>query len=74
MARRGACVNHWCMSRFCALSQAIVNDEECSRACCAFWEHGGASVEPGCAVERLGFDLENIDLVHYLLDLRRALD
>jgi len=31
-------------------------------------------IQPGCAIERLGLDLSNIDLVHYLLDLRRALD
>jgi hypothetical protein len=62
------------MEKFCALSQRIGNDEECPRAWCAFWEHGGAVIEPGCAIERMGLDLRNIDLAHYLLDLRRALD
>ncbi len=62
------------MEKLCALSQAIGNDEECPRAWCAFWEHGGAIPEPGCTIERLGLDLRNVDLAHYLLDLRRALD
>jgi hypothetical protein len=62
------------MEKLCALSQAIGNDEECPRAWCSFWEHGGAVVEPGCAIERLGLDLSNRDLAHYLLELRGALD
>jgi hypothetical protein len=62
------------MEKLCALSQRIGNDEECPRAWCAFWEHGGAVTEPGCAIERMGLDLGNVDLTHYLLDLRRALD
>ena len=60
------------MEKFCALSQTIGNDEECPRAWCAFWEHGSAVIESGCAIERLGLDLGNRDLAHYLLDLRRA--
>jgi hypothetical protein len=62
------------MQKLCSLSQAIGNVEECPRAWCAFWEHGGAVVEPGCVIERLGLDLGNQDLAHYLLELRRALD
>jgi hypothetical protein len=62
------------MEKFCALSERIGNDEECPRAWCAFWEHGGAVIQPGCAIEHMGLDLSNIDLAHYLLDLRRALD
>jgi len=62
------------MPDMCALSRAIGNDEECGRGWCAFWEHGGAIVEPGCTVKRLGLDLDNVELVHYLLDLRRALN
>jgi hypothetical protein len=68
------CLTLDAMEKFCALSQGIGNDEECPRAWCAFWEHGGAVAEPGCAIERMGLDLGNIDLAHYLLDLRRALD
>ncbi len=62
------------MIKYCALSEAVGNDEECPRAWCAFWERGGAVVEPGCAIERLGLDLANRELARHLLDLRRALD
>ena len=62
------------MEKLCGLSQAIGNIEECPGAWCAFWEHGGAVVDAGCAIERLGIDLSNVDLAHYLVDLRRALD
>lgn len=62
------------MEKLCSLRAAIGNDEECPRGWCAFWEHGGAVVEAGCAIERMGLDLENIDLAYYLNDLRRALD
>ena len=61
------------MEKLCALSRAIGNDEECPRAWCAFWEHGRAAIEPGCAIERLGLDLGNRGLAHHLLELRRAL-
>ena len=60
------------MERLCNLSAAIGNVEECPRGWCAFWEKGGG--EPGCAIERMGIDLANVDLAYYLLDLRRALD
>lgn len=62
------------MQRLCALSEAIGNLEECPRAWCPFWEHGGAVLESGCSIERLGIDLSNADLAHYLVDLRRALE
>jgi hypothetical protein len=58
----------------CALHAAIGNDAECPRAWCAFWEKGGAVVEGGCVIERFGLDLSNVDLAHYLLDLRNTLD
>jgi hypothetical protein len=62
------------MEKLCELSAVIGNVEECPRGWCAFWERGGAVVESGCAIERMGIDLTNIDLAYYLLDLRRALD
>ncbi len=74
MKERGCCLTLGTMEKLCALSQAIGNDEECPRAWCAFWEQGGAVIQPGCALERLGLDLSNVDLAHYLLDLRKALD
>jgi hypothetical protein len=58
----------------CHLSAAIGNVEQCPRGWCAFWESGGAVVEPGCAIARMGVDLRNVDLAYYLLDLRRALE
>ena len=62
------------MTKFCALKQAVGNDEECQRAWCPFWERGGAVIEPGCAIERLGLDLAHRDLAHYLLELRSTLE
>ena len=58
----------------CALHAAIGNDAECPRAWCAFWEKGGAVVEGGCEIERIGFDLSNTSLAYYLLDLRQAIE
>ncbi len=58
----------------CALHEAIGNDAECPHAWCAFWEKGGAVAPSGCAIERLGLDVSNVDLAHYLLDLRRVLE
>jgi hypothetical protein len=62
------------MEKLCALTSAIGNVEECPRGWCSFWEGGGAVVEPGCTIERLGVDLSNVDLAYHLLELRRALD
>jgi hypothetical protein len=62
------------MEKLCTLSGVIGNVEECPRGWCAFWENGGAVVEGGCAIERMGIDLTNVELAYYLLDLRRALD
>jgi hypothetical protein len=58
----------------CELQGAIGNVGECPRGWCAFWERGGAVVEPGCAIRRMGIDLDKVDLAYYLLDLRRALE
>jgi hypothetical protein len=62
------------MEKLCKLRAAIGNDEECPRGWCAYWEHGGAMAESGCALERMGVDFTNRDLVYYLNDLRRALE
>ena len=50
-----------------------------ARACpgpaCAFWEEGGALLEPGCAIERLGILVQRQrDLAEHLLELRLALE
>jgi hypothetical protein len=53
---------------------AVGNDAECPHAWCAFWEKGGAVVEAGCAIERLGIDLRDAGLAAYLLEIRRDLE
>jgi hypothetical protein len=60
--------------KHCSLYRAIGRDEPCPRGACAFWEDGGAVLEPGCYVERLGLDLRRPDLGRYLLDLRLTLE
>jgi hypothetical protein len=60
--------------KLCSLSVVVGNDEECPRGWCAFWEHGGAVVEAGCAIERLGVQIDDPQLARYLLDLRRELE
>jgi hypothetical protein len=62
------------MEGLCDLHNAIGNVQECPRGWCAFWERGGAVVEPGCAIRRMALDLSNVELAYYLLDLRRALE
>jgi hypothetical protein len=62
------------MANLCTLSVVAGDDEECPHGWCAFWENGGAVVEPGCAIARMGVELSNVDLAYYLLDLRRALE
>jgi hypothetical protein len=61
-------------TRLCSLSVAAGNDAECPRGWCAFWEPGGAVVEPGCAIERMGIDMRDPQLARYLLELRRELE
>ena len=60
--------------KLCALSAVVGNDEVCPRAWCAFWEKGGAVVDPGCAIERLGIDFSDPAVARYLLDLRHELE
>jgi hypothetical protein len=60
--------------KWCSLSVAVGNDTECPHAWCAFWEKGGAVVEAGCAIERLGIDLRDPDLAAFLLEIRRELE
>ena len=46
----------------------------CPEERCAFWEPGGAVVNPGCGIERLGIDLEQQGLAEYLLEVRERLE
>jgi len=48
--------------------------EPCSRERCGFWEPGGAVLEGGCLIERLGIDLKRPDLATYLLDTLERLE
>jgi hypothetical protein len=59
----------------CTLRAAVGEQEVCPGYGCAFWEEGGAVVEPGCAIERLGVPAaRRPDLARHLLDLRLRLD
>lgn len=59
----------------CTLRSAVGERELCPGAGCAFWEPGGAVVEPGCAIERLGIPVQgHHDLARHLLDLRLRLE
>ena len=60
--------------KLCSLSVVVGNDEACPRGWCAFWEKGGAVVEGGCAIERLGIDFSDPEFARYLLDLRHELE
>jgi len=48
--------------------------EPCPRDRCGFWEAGGAVMEGGCVLERLGVDLTQRDLAEYLLNVRQRLE
>jgi hypothetical protein len=60
--------------KLCSLSTIVGTDEVCPRAWCAFWEKGGAIVQPGCAIERLGIDISDPEVARYLLGLRHELE
>ena len=40
----------------------------------AFWEKGGAVLDPGCAIERMGIDISDPGVAGHLLDLRHQLE
>ena len=48
--------------------------ETCRQQRCAFWEPGGAVVEGGCVIERLGLHIFGSDVARYLLETRERLD
>ena len=58
----------------CRIKLAIGEADECPQGACAFWEHGGAVIESGCALERLQIDVRRPDLAAYLVELRSALE
>ena len=59
-----------CMLR----SSAHGVSERCSHDRCGFWERGGAVLEGGCLIERLGIDLDRRDLATYLVDTLERLE
>lgn len=62
-------------SKLCSLREALGEREVCPGAECAFWEAGGAVIEPGCAIERLGVPVQRRrDLARHLLDVRLRLE
>jgi hypothetical protein len=58
----------------CTLRLATGVIEACPGERCAFWEPGGAVVEGGCLMERLGVDVRQADLAEYLLETRQRLE
>ena len=58
----------------CLLNKTVGKFEVCPRERCAFWEPGGAVVEPGCLINRLGVDVRRVDLARYLLEVRERLE
>jgi hypothetical protein len=58
----------------CTLRLATGVIEACRSERCAFWEPGGAVVEGGCLIERLGVDVRRADLAEYLLETRERLE
>jgi hypothetical protein len=61
--------------RTCALLLAAEGRvEQCPGETCAFWEPGGAVLEGGCVIDRLGLDVRHVEPASYLLELRRRLE
>lgn len=58
----------------CTLRLATGVVEFCPQQRCAFWEEGGAVVEGGCVIERLGLDVRRPDVAGYLLAARERLE
>ncbi len=58
----------------CTLRLATGVIEFCRQQRCAFWEEGGAVVEGGCLIERLGLDVRRPDVARYLLETRERLE
>jgi hypothetical protein len=62
-------------NRTCILRVAAEQPEEpCPGEACGFWEPGGAVVDGGCSIERLGLDVRRNDIAAYLLELRERLE
>jgi hypothetical protein len=62
--------SHDCRLRLAAEGKT----EPCRRQRCAFWEAGGAVLEAGCLIDRLGVDVRQRDVAAYLLETREQLE
>jgi hypothetical protein len=58
----------------CLLRSATGVFEPCTQERCAFWEPGGAVLEGGCVIQRLGVDVRRPDVASYLLEARERLE
>jgi hypothetical protein len=59
----------------CSLRAAVGDHELCPGSTCAYWEAGGAIVEAGCVIERLGVPIDqDSELARLLLDIRLAIE
>ena len=59
----------------CTLHVSVGESEECPESSCAFWEEGGAAIDPACVLERARFELESRPHVaRWLLKLRYDLE
>jgi hypothetical protein len=59
----------------CSLHLAAGRREDCPGEACAFWEDGGAVVEPGCTFERVRFEFAGRpDVARWLLGVRYSLE
>jgi hypothetical protein len=58
----------------CTLRLAAGVAEPCTGERCAFWEPGGAVVQGGCGIERLGSYFLAPDVARYLLETRQRLE
>jgi hypothetical protein len=62
-------------SNNCILRLAADSTKEaCPRERCAFWEAGGAVLDGGCVIERLGVDVRRPVLAVYLLETRERIE
>ena len=59
----------------CRLELIAGHEERCPGASCPFWEPGGAVVEGGCVLERVGFELDRRpEVAALLLDDRHRIE
>jgi hypothetical protein len=60
--------------KLCTIEFAVGEVEACPQGACPFWEEGGAALDAGCGLDRLGLDIERPDVAEYLLELRNQLE